>query len=178
MVEAAHELLGAWESYYVILGSSAAALTGLQFVVVALIADRPTASAADGIGAFGTPTVFHFCQCLFVAVVLSAPWPGMAPVIALLATAGMTGLVYTLIVSRRARRQTAYRPVLEDWIWHAILPLLAYLVLLFAALLLHAVPVVALFFIAAAVLALVFIGIHNAWDSVAFIATQGRGPAP
>ena len=28
-----------WESFYVIIGSSAAALTGLQFVVVALSAD-------------------------------------------------------------------------------------------------------------------------------------------
>ncbi len=31
--------LRAWETFYVIVGSSAAALTGLQFVVIALIAE-------------------------------------------------------------------------------------------------------------------------------------------
>jgi hypothetical protein len=33
--------LGEWESFYVIVGSSAGALIGLQFVVIALIAERP-----------------------------------------------------------------------------------------------------------------------------------------
>jgi len=179
VVGATHELLAAWESYYVILGSSAAALTGLQFVVVALIADRPEPGAADGIGAFGTPTVFHFCQCLFAAAVLSAPWTGMLPATCLLAAAGGAGLLYTLIVARRAQRQTVYRPVLEDWIWHALLPLLAYLALFIAALLLPAVPATAMFAIAAVVLGLVFIGIHNAWDSVAYLATQRHSrPGP
>jgi hypothetical protein len=31
--------LAEWESFYVIVGSSSAALTGLQFVVIALVAD-------------------------------------------------------------------------------------------------------------------------------------------
>ena len=31
----APDLLSAWEAFYVIVGSSAAALTGLQFVVIA-----------------------------------------------------------------------------------------------------------------------------------------------
>jgi hypothetical protein len=31
---------GAWESFYVIVGSSAAALTGLQFVVITLSAQE------------------------------------------------------------------------------------------------------------------------------------------
>ena len=37
-------MLAAWESYYVIVGTSAAALTGLQFVVMALVADTPLSS--------------------------------------------------------------------------------------------------------------------------------------
>ena len=39
MEEAARAPLVAWESFYVIVGSSGAALTGLQFVVMALVAD-------------------------------------------------------------------------------------------------------------------------------------------
>src|SRR5690348_72062 len=46
--------LAGWESYYVIVGSSAAALTGLQFVVIALINDLHTRASGDTLGAFGT----------------------------------------------------------------------------------------------------------------------------
>src|SRR5271157_4358910 len=35
--------LAGWESFYVIVGSSAGALIGLQFVVITLIADMPIA---------------------------------------------------------------------------------------------------------------------------------------
>lgn len=43
MGEAALSSLKAWESFYVIVGSSAGALTGLQFVVIALIAEAQAA---------------------------------------------------------------------------------------------------------------------------------------
>ena len=57
--------LAAWESFYVIVGSSAAALTGLQFVVMTLIAQiRPGSSRGESISAFGTPTVVHFGAAL------------------------------------------------------------------------------------------------------------------
>lgn len=171
---AVHELLGDWESYYVIIGGSAAALTGLQFVVIALIAEAPEHSSADTVGAFGTPTVVHFCASLFVAAVLSAPWPQLNPAIWLLAATGCAGLLYALIVLRRALRQTDYRPVLEDWLWHGILPMLVYGSLLAAALLFHRDPAAALFGVAGVALALIFIGIHNAWDSVAYVAVQRR----
>jgi len=38
-------LLSGWENFYVIVGSSAGALIGLQFVVVTLIAERPPRDA-------------------------------------------------------------------------------------------------------------------------------------
>src|SRR6266498_2323411 len=45
----------AWESFYVIVGSSAAALTGLQFVVVVLGAEVNALTDVSGTRAFGTP---------------------------------------------------------------------------------------------------------------------------
>ena len=175
MENSAHALLDAWEAFYVILGSSAAALTGLQFVVIAVVADTPGLRSAESVGAFATPTIVHFCQCLFVAAVLSAPWQGLMPVTLLLVAGGGAGIFYTLIAFRRARRQTTYQPVAEDWIWHTALPLVTYCTLLVAAFCLRQDPAVALFFIGAVVLFLIFIGIHNAWDAVAYIATQPRG---
>ena len=40
--------IAAWESFYVIVGSSAGALIGLQFVVITLIADLPVARTGTG----------------------------------------------------------------------------------------------------------------------------------
>ena|SRR6266536_4124051 len=64
MEEAGRSPLVAWESFYVIVGSSGAALTGLQFVVMALIAESSRRSSGREISAFGTPTVIHFCAVL------------------------------------------------------------------------------------------------------------------
>lgn len=52
--------LAEWESFYLIVGSAAGALIGLQFVVLTLIAERPPLRAADAGAAFMTPTIVHF----------------------------------------------------------------------------------------------------------------------
>lgn len=165
-------IFSAWESFYVIVGSSAAALTGLQFVVIALVADTRARSTPETIDAFGTPTVVHFCAALLVSAVLSAPWHTPSSVMLILGVAGIAGLVYCFLVTRRARRQTGYEPVFEDWLWHAALPFAAYAMLLVAALSLRTHVTGSLFAIAAVALLLLFIGIHNAWDSVTFIVAK------
>jgi len=164
--------IAAWESFYVIVGSSAAALTGLQFVVMSLIgAERDHDSGPEEVGAFGTPTVVHFCATLLVAAILSAPWHAMAAVRWAIALCGAGGLVYSFLVVRRARRQKGYQPVLEDWIWHAILPAIAYAALAFAASWWGGGGGrEGLFVIGAAALLLLYVGIHNAWDTVVYIA--------
>jgi hypothetical protein len=164
--------IAGWESYYVIVGSSAAALTGLQFVVIALINDLHTRASGDTLGAFGTPTVVHFCVALLTASILSAPWATLgSPAIALGVT-GLAGLLYAAIVIRRARRQKDYKPVAEDWIFHTILPVIAYASIAGGGMALVTHTGGALFAIAAATLLLVFIGIHNAWDTVTWITTR------
>ncbi|HEX3369523.1 MAG TPA: hypothetical protein VHS56_08110, partial [Candidatus Cybelea sp.] len=77
MAEAARFLLP-WSSFYVVIGSSAAALTGLMFVVITIVTgnERVTQSQ-DGISTFSTPIVMHFCAVLFVSAVLIAPWHRM-----------------------------------------------------------------------------------------------------
>jgi len=44
-----------WESFYVLVGGGAAALIGLQFVVLTLIAEKPTLNAPEAGAAFATP---------------------------------------------------------------------------------------------------------------------------
>ena len=161
--------LQSWENFYVIVGSSAGALTGLQFVVLTLIAEtRPTRGRKESIAAFGSPTVVHFCASLLVAALLSAPWPNFVLAGIGVAGVGAFGVAYSVLVLRRARRQDAYQPVLEDWVWHTILPMVAYAALLVSGMVLgQSSPV--LFLIAGATLLLVFIGIHNAWDTVTYV---------
>jgi hypothetical protein len=171
----------AWESFYVIVGSSAAALTGLQFVVIVLGAETRVPGAAQTTRAFGTPTVVHFCAVLLNSAILSAPWHGVATAAMAIAAFGLVGLVYTLLVFRHARRQTVYAPVMEDWIFHTVLPLITYAGLLASGFLMPRHEAPCLFGIGGAVLLLLFIGIHNAWDSVTFIANERRkdpGPDP
>src|SRR5262249_12642273 len=75
-------------------------------------------------------------------------------------------------VLQRARQQTVYQPVLEDWIWHNILPFAAYATLTIAGIALAAGSSAALFEIAGAELLLLFIGIHNAWDTVTYVTLE------
>ena len=158
-----------WENFYVIVGSSAGALIGLQFVVVSLVASRPLAPGAEKAGgAFATPSVVHFAVVLLLSAIVSAPWDGITPAAALWGVVGVGGVGYTAIVTRRMRLQSIYEPVLEDWLFHVMLPFAAYTILAVtaAAALAYARP--AEFFVAAAALLLLFIGIHNAWDAVTY----------
>ena len=166
--------LALWESFYVIVGSSGGALIGLQFVVITLISDRLNASASS-LNAFGTPTVVHFTGALAISAIMSAPWRSLIPLSFALMACGTAGLVYGGVVIRRARKQSEYQPVLEDWIWYLVLPCVVYASLAVSGLWLHEDHENAFFGIAACALALLFIGIHNAWDSVMHITFTLQG---
>jgi len=170
-----------WGSFFVIVGSSAGALTGLQFVVLTLVANAGTVPASsEAIAAFGSPNVIHFCAALLVSAIFSAPWRTLAPAGTTVAICGVLGLLYSLAVLRRALRQQTYEPVLEDWIWHGVLPTSAYAGMLCSGIALRYGAVDTLYVVGAAALLLVFVGIHNAWDTVTYITLARRetpGPA-
>jgi hypothetical protein len=168
--------LAAWESFYVIVGSSGAALIGLQFVVIALISETGARASSDTLKAFGTPTIVHLGGALLVSGVMSAPWPSLLSAGIALATCGVTGVVYAIVVFVRARTQSGYKPVFEDWLWHTILPFGAYVTLSISAFILGVGPEWVLFLIGMAAMLLLFIGIHNAWDTVTYIVTERMGP--
>jgi hypothetical protein len=169
-------LLPTWQNFYVIIGSSAAALTGLMFVVITLISGARQRRSGEAVEAFGTPTVVHFCAALLIAAILSAPWQVPWNTGLLLGLCGLGGVTYVVIVLRRARHQTDYQPVLEDWLWYTVFPLISYTALVVAAIVLPSNPVPALFVIGAVTLLLLFIGIHNAWDTVTYIAIELSQP--
>jgi hypothetical protein len=172
MQEAVVSPLPLWQNFYVIIGSAAAALTGLMFVVITLIVGTQTRRSGEPVAAFSSPTVVHFGAALLVAAILSAPWQSLWQASLLLGLFGLGAVVYAVIVVRRLRRQTDYQPVLEDWLWHTIFPLVSYTAIVVAAIVLPSNPVPALFVIGAATVLLLFIGIHNAWDTVTYISFE------
>src|SRR6478735_9169031 len=128
--------LSEWQNFYVIVGSSAGALIGLQFVVLTLIASRPVGAGTAQAGrAFATPTIVHFGAVLLLAGIVTAPWDAVAPAAVLWGVLGLIGAVYAAIVARRMRLQASYRPELEDWLFHAVMPFVAYITFAFSAIL-------------------------------------------
>jgi hypothetical protein len=167
-----------WESFYVVVGAAAGALIGLQFVVMTLIAEKPPLRQAEAGAAFATPTIVHFSAALLLSALLRAPWHSIAPAAVLWGLVGFVGVGYMVIVTHRMRVQTAYRPELQDWLAHAILPMLGYAVLGLTALAATSNERGALFGVGAATLLLLFVGIHNAWDSVVYLTTHSSEPQP
>ena len=156
-----------WENFYIIVGGSAGALIGLQFVVITLIADMPVLQGAEqATGVFTTPSVIHFSVVLLLAAIISIPWSAITPVAVLWGLIGLGGIAYLIIVIRRMGKQIAYKPVFEDWLFHVVLPLAAYVMIALAAGLAYSHERCALFGVGAASLLLLFTGIHNAWDLV------------
>ena len=161
--------LSGWENFYVIVGSSAGALIGLQFVVLTLIANLPIARGEAQAGdTFTTPTVVHFGVVLLLSAAGSAPWGGIAAVAVLWGLVGLSGGAYVVLVARRLRLQAAYQAVFEDWLFHVLLPLAAYAMLAGSACFAGWRARPALFVVGAATLLLLFVGIHNAWDAVTY----------
>ncbi|HSZ55321.1 MAG TPA: hypothetical protein VK797_06660 [Tepidisphaeraceae bacterium] len=175
LAEVANAPLPAWQTYYEIVGASAGTLIGLQFVVIALLATTRKRADRESINAFGTPTVVHFGGALAVCAMMAAPWPSLLALSVALTACGVGALSYAAKVFHRARQQTAYQPVWEDWLWHAILPCGVYAAFTAAALLLRVITQIALFVIAGAAIGLLFIGIRNAWDSVIYIVVADDG---
>ena len=170
--------LTAWSTFYEIVGSAAGTLIGLQFIMMSLVAQRPTLRAPEANAAFGTPTIVHFSSALALSALTMMPWPSIHIAALAWGVIGVGGFIYALIVMRRMLRQSAYAPVFEDWLFHAILPITAYAVLALAAFAAPMHPPEALFGIAAADLLMLLIGIHNAYDSAAYHVYSSRFDAP
>lgn len=171
-MEAALHVIRAWTNFYIITGSSAAALTGLMFVVITLVASRPREAnvTTEGMRVFSTPTVVHFCTAFLISGMLAAPWRSVAFFSAAIGLVGLGGVVYIAGVIRGTMRLTTYHADVDDWIWFVVLPLVAYALVAATALLVPWSPETALFLLAAATMLLIFIGIRNSWDVVTYLA--------
>jgi len=162
----------AWSNFYVIIGSSAGGLTGLTFVVIALVAENRSVRLT-GLRAFITPTIVHFSSTLGLSALLNIPGQTRVGIGILLAALGLWGTLYTVGTALNvSRADPKYKPVAADWIWNVLLPLACYLGLLLAGALAPAQVALALYITAGVSLLLLLLGIHNAWDIAVWFTAE------
>lgn len=159
------------------IGSSAAALIGLMFVVVTLTAGRDRKDLEPGKKLYTTPIVWH----LGVVLVLSgaAEMPIMTLRLFGLACgiAALIGLVACIRISlgiARTRLATNYTGY--DACWYGMAPAAIYAALCASAGGLFEKSDWGLSSSAIAILALLVVSIHNEWDLVTFLAPTAQSP--
>jgi hypothetical protein len=165
--------LAGWDNFYVIVGSAAGGLTGLTFVVIALVRDASRVNSV-GLRAFVSPTMVHFGGVLALAAYMSMPHQHIATLSAGLLLGGIAGVSYgvrTAVLLRRSLRG-GYTPVREDWVWNVIVPSVSYAGIACLGILIWHRAEQSLFAVAALALLLLFTGIRNAWDIAVWMTTQ------
>ena len=165
-------MLSTWSSFYIMIGSSAAALTGLMFVVITLVTrDEDAARSRDGVSTYSTPTVVHFCIALVVAVYMSSPGQTATSIGIGNGILGVVGLLYVADAMRAAGGLREYQPVGSDWLWHGGCPILAYTIFLVVAVVICTGHVAGgLKLLAADTMFILLTAIHNAWDAATWVA--------
>jgi hypothetical protein len=150
------------------------ALIGLQFVLLTLLASRPLQQMGDASAAFGTPTVVHFSVVLLLSAIGSAPWSDITGLVILWSLISVVGMFYIFRITKSMISQTAYHPVIEDWVFHSFLPFISYALMAIAACTGYFAKPCAPFIGAAAMLILLFTGVHNSWDAVTYSVFKQR----
>jgi hypothetical protein len=170
-------ILAGWENFYVLVGTTAGGLTGITFVVIALVQETMHGARPAGLNAFVTPTIVHFGGVLALAAFLNMPHQHLIGLSAGFALAGIAGVFYGGTIARHMRRAGAarYVPVFEDWLWNVILPTLVYGSLLVMAVSIWRWPEQTMYGVATLSLAMLFIGIRNSWDIAVWMTTT-HGP--
>ncbi|TMK19187.1 MAG: hypothetical protein E6G68_06310 [Actinobacteria bacterium] len=167
--------LSGWSNFYVVVGSSAGALIGLQFVVIALISTIRAQTAAAGARAYATPTIVFFSTVLLTAAILSIPHQSRGRIGVELLVIGLAGTMYVARVGRHIRLVEQYIPDRGDWMWFLVLPTMAYVALFVSGALMWSSPGTALDVVGASELLLLFVGVHNAWDGAVYMVVNPSG---
>jgi hypothetical protein len=172
-----------WENFYFLMGSAGAGLIGLLFVVVTLTSGFERTQALRGSALYMTPTAIQFSVVLTVsavAIVPGLPLWATAWLFGLIALVGLFYAVRTCLGIGRPIDATNPPHWSDLWMYGAT-PAIAYFGLAIAAIAVWVRADWAPFAMAAVLLALLLIGIRNAWDLITWIApmrADGSTPPP
>jgi hypothetical protein len=172
------ELLHEWHDFYVLLGTASATLVGLMFIATSIGATVFNEESRAALAAFITPTVVHFGAVLFACLVVTIPTHSWHSLGAVLGAGGLAGTVHSgrLLVLLIIRQR--FNVDLEDRLFYVLIPLVAYVVALTAAVLLFEQSAIGAELIAVALLILLLAGLRNAWDMMVWIMIKVPGGPP
>lgn len=164
-----------WGEYFFMLGSSAAALIGLMFVVVTLTAGRDRRELEGGKRLYTSPVVWHLAIVVVVSGATMAPTMGprfFGTTTGALAVLGLwIGLRSAIGISRA--RLSGADSRFDIW-WYGIIPAVIYLTLAIASIGIFTGEAWGPSFLAAALMALLLVSIHAEWDLVTYLAPRVR----
>jgi hypothetical protein len=168
-------MFAGWYSFYETVAQAAATLIGLLFVIVTLgAALGPKIRGTARI--FLTPTLVHFAEAFFIALLALVPNGHRVGAAALILVCGMAGLVYVIAIGRRALSSKLLDPL--DYgarIFYAPIPAAAYLLTVVSCVAALAGWAEASIPVAAASAMLLAVGIRNAW-AMALFAVEYSAP--
>jgi hypothetical protein len=163
------EALSEWRDFYVMVGTAAAAILGATFIVVTLAAG--VRERQLGLRGFISPTAVHLGSVVVGSAILAAPTLSRLILAILLGIGGLAGAGYSLIVARRIWRLNLQ---IEDRASYALIPILAYLTMGIAALMVNWDLTETLNILAVTIVVMLVVGIRNAWDMATFMITRDR----
>jgi hypothetical protein len=173
MAESFVEHLHEWHEFYIVVGGAAAALTGLMFVVVSIGPEIIATRAAGGVRSFVSPTIVYFTTVLAVSALMTMPHVAPRVLSAVLVAGGILGLGYMAWI-RGHRQWRESKLGVDDWICYIALPVLAYVLLMVAALGMWRLSPLGSFSLGIAMILFLVIGIRNAWDLILWFAQQRK----
>ena len=162
--------LDAWSDFLVITGGSAAALVGLMFVVISL-GPETGARSKESVRAFISPVVGFFASVLVITAVMAMPGLPLSLRGGAVAALGLAGVGY-LIFARAWKQVRPHNLGVEDLVCYFVLPLCAYGATLGGGIALALRHPMGTTFVGGAIVALLAVGLRNAWDLVIFIARK------
>ena len=174
-MEALADALTRWHEFYTLLGTAAATLVGLLFVAAtvggaAFSSDRPAP-----LRVFLSATVIHFSSVLLVSLILLAPLENWVLLGAAVLAGGLVGVAFYGLAWREAKRDGLIAAIdLEDRIWYAVLPVIAYIVELASGVLMTSHSEIGFPALAVSLGMLLVIGLHNAWDITVWAIMRRR----
>ena len=170
--------MGAWQNFYLLLGTAAATLIGLMFIAVTFGATRIKVQTTSMTRAFIDPVFTHFVTVLVIACVMVSPTVtatfvgGLMAAIALLRSWALIGIYRRMSKANRVHGDIE----LSDWLAGIVVPALCYVasVGVGAALIRGGHEVAALDALAIVVVAALLLGIYGAWELMIWLAATGN----
>ena len=167
------EALHAWHDFYTLIGAGAATLVGAMFVVASIGSSFLTEQNAPQIRVFMTPNVAHLSAVLLgcaLPMVPSLEWAALSGCF------GLGGIAGLLSSGLTARLVAGSKVVFVDRLWYGLIPIIAYGLIVAAALIMALNARGGLETLAVALVLLLVASIRNSWDLIIFYAQRTDRP--